>query len=197
MKTGISAIALTLSLLGLSACSSADGDEPTAARTPKSSSAAPSSAAPSTEPFAAVRMRDDGGQWTSCVPYTRSEGDFVWTGVRLTAGLDATLVHVAPAQANGVHVVGAWVAAADHAAGAFVPWSKRHEFLRKMDWAHRMDANGAQLSAGTKYSVVFRLRPDVRQLPAELTDLRIDWDGDDGSSGSLTNDTVMQFKQHC
>ena len=69
-------------------------------------------------------MRDDGGQWTSCVPYTRSEGDFAWTGVRLTAGLDATLVHVAPAQANGVRVVSAWVAAADHAAGAFVPWSE-------------------------------------------------------------------------
>ena len=104
---------------------------------------------------------------------------------------------MAPAQANGVHVVGAWVAAADHAAGAFVPWSKSHEFLRKMDWAHRADANGAQLSAGTKYSLVFRLRPDVRRLPAEVTDLRIDWKGADGSSGSLTNDDVMQFKQHC
>ena len=194
MNTGISAIALTLSLLGLSACSSADGDEPTAAHTPASSRATPSGDA-SSEP--AVRMRDDGGQWTSCVPYTRSEGDFVWTGVRLTADADATLVQVAPAQANGVHVVGAWVAAADHAAGAFVPWSKSHEFLRKMDWAHRADANGAQLSAGTKYSLVFRLRPDVRRLPAEVTDLRIDWKGADGSSGSLTNDDVMQFKQHC
>ena len=193
MNTGISAIALTLSLLGLSACSSADGDEPAAAHT-----SAPTSATPSSEASPAVRMRDDGGQWTSCVPYTRSEGDFIWTGVRLTADADAKLVSVAPAQANGVHVVGAWVAAADHAAGAFVPWSKSHEFLRKMDWAHRTDADGAQLSAGTKYSVVFRLRPDVRQLPAELTDLTIDWKAADGSSsGSLTNDTVMRFAKHC
>ncbi len=194
MKTGISAIALTLSLLGLGACSSADGDEPSAAHTPEPSSAEPSGQASSAAP--AVRMRDDGGQWTSCVPYRRSEGDFLWTGVRLTADADARLVRVAPAQANGVHIVGAWVAEAEHASGAFVPWSKGDEFLRKMDWAGRTDADGAQLSAGTKYSVVFRIRPDARQLPAELTDLTIDWEAD-GSSGSLTNDTVLQFARHC
>ena len=191
MKTGISAIALALSLLALGACSSADGDQPSAAHTPTASSAEPSSGA-----TPAVRMRDDGGQWTSCVPYRSSEGDFLWTGVRLTADADARLVSVAPAQANGVRVVGAWVAEAQHASGAFVPWSKRHEFLRKMDWVDRTDADGAQLSAGTKYSVVFRLRPMPSQLPAELTDLTIDWESD-GSSGSLTNDTVLQFARHC
>jgi len=193
MNTGISAIALTLSLLALGACSSADGDEPSAARSTASSSGEPSSQA---SPAPAVRMRDDGGQWTNCVPYSRSEGDFLWTGVRLTADADARLVRVAPAQANGVHIVGAWVAEAQHASGAFVPWSKSHEFLRKMDWADRTDADGAQLSAGTKYSVVFRLRPDARHLPVQLTDLTIDWEAD-GSSGSLTNDTVLQFTQHC
>src|SRR6188472_2204617 len=79
MNTGISAIALTLSLLGLSACSSADGDQPSADHTTASSSSSASDAAASAP---AIRMRDSGGQWTSCVPYTRSEGDFVWTGAR-------------------------------------------------------------------------------------------------------------------
>ena len=193
MNTGISAIALTLSLLALGACSSADGDEPAATHTPEPSSAEPTGKA---SPAPAVRMRDDGGQWTNCVPYSRSEGDFLWTGVRLTADADARLVRVAPAQANGVRVVGAWVAEAQHASGAFVPWSKGDQFLRRMDWADRTDADGAQLSAGTKYSVVFRLRPDARHLPMQLTDLTIDWEAD-GSSGSLTNDTVLQFTQHC
>lgn len=192
MKTGISAIALTLSLMGLGACSSADGDEPAATHTP-----APSSATPSSEASPAVRMREDGGQWTSCVTYSRSEGDFLWTGVRLTADADAKLVGMGVEQANGVHIVGAWVAEAEHAAGAFVPWSKSHEFLRKMDWAHRMNADGARLSAGTKYSMVLRLRPDARHLPVELAELTLDWKAADGSSGSLTNDTVLQFAQHC
>jgi len=194
MKTGISTIALTLSLLGLGACSSAGGDEPSADHTPSASSAEPSSEATSATP--AVRMREDGGQWTNCVPYTRSEGDFLWTGIRLTADADAELVRVAPAQANGVHVVGAWVAESQHASGAFVPWAKRGDFLRKMDWADRAEARGAQLSGGTKYSMVFRIRPDADHLPAELTDLTIDWEAD-GSSGSLTNDTVLQFTRHC
>ena len=113
-----------------------------------------------------------------------------------SADADARLVRVAPAQSNGVRVVGAWVAEAQHASGAFVPWSKGDQFLRRMDWADRTDADGAQLSAGTKYSVVFRLRPDARHLPMQLTDLTIDWEADD-SSGSLTNDTVLQFTQHC
>ena len=197
MKTGISAIALTLSLLGLSACSSADGDEPTADHTPSSTSASPSDEA--TLGTAAVRMRgeDDSARWTDCVPYSKSQGDFLWSGPRLTADADAQIERVALPEAHGVHVVGAWVAAADHAAGAFVPWSMRHEFLRKMDWAHHQAANGAQLAAGTKYSMVFRLRPDVRQLPAELPGLRIDWQGGDGSSGTLLNDDVLQFEQHC
>ncbi|GAA2155578.1 hypothetical protein GCM10009844_42860 [Nocardioides koreensis] len=193
MKTGILAATLTLTLATLGACSSAGGDEPTATKASPSASGA---ASPSGSASPAVRMREDGGQWTNCVPYQRSEGDFLWTGVRLTADADARLVRVAPAQANGVRVVGAWVAEAEHASGAFVPWSKSHEFLRKMDWADRADADGAQLSAGTKYSMVFRLRPMPSRFPAELTDLTIEWEGD-GSSGSLTNDTVLQFKRHC
>lgn len=198
MNTGISAIALTLSLLGLSACSSADGDEPTADKSPSSTAATPSGDASSAAPAVRMRGADDSARWTDCVPYTEKQGDFLWSGPRLTADADAQLERVALPGAHGVHVVGVWVAAADHAAGAFVPWSMRHEFLRKMDWAHHTDAKGAQLTAGTKYSMVFRLRPDVGQLPAELTDLTIGWKADaDGSTGQIRNDDVLQFAKHC
>ncbi len=194
MKTGTLAIGLTMTLAVLGACSSADGDEPSSAPTTTSSSEAGSPSAPASP---ALRMRGDGGgQWTSCVPYRQSDGDFIWTGTMLKADADASLDRVSSPGSHGVRVVGTWVAESSGGGGAFVPWDKADDFLRRVDWAHRTQVQGAELSAGKRYQVVLRLRPKVDQLPAELHTLVVDYEAD-GSAGSLTNDTILQFGRHC
>ena len=196
MKTGILAIGLTMTLAALGACSSADGDEPSSAPTTSTSATSSEAGSPSAAASPALRVRGDGGQWTNCVPYRPSDGDFIWTGTMIKADADATLDRVSSPGSHGVRVVGTWVAESSGGGGAFVPWDKADDFLRRMDWAHRESARGAELSAGNRYQVVLRLRPKVEQLPAELRTLVVDYAAD-GSAGSLTNDTILQFGRHC
>jgi hypothetical protein len=189
--TATSSLALLLS--GAAACSSDEADSSTPSKTPSS---APSSSAPTTPAKPAVSMAGHGdGVFTDCmVPTKKGEfPDFVWTGVRLRAR-DAATITAVTARHHGVDVLHTWLVGGGNGnTGAIVPWSARNTFLRHLDWQHRTKATGAELTAGTPYTLVFRLRP---HNGAELTDLEVHYRSSAGEDSAVDQD-MLRFDKSC
>jgi len=189
---GILTASMSLALLagGATACSSDDAASSSSGRSPSSSPA------PTTPAKPAVSMAGHGGTvGTYCMVPTKKGGfpDFVWTGIRLKAREAATLTAVtAPRQ--GVDVRHTWLVGGGNGnTGAIVPWSSRNTFLRHLDWQHRTMAKGAELTAGTPYTLVFRLRP---HNGAVLQDLAVHFRSAAGEGSERDPDT-LKFDRSC
>ncbi|MFC4785456.1 hypothetical protein ACT8ZV_13335 [Nocardioides sp. MAHUQ-72] len=180
MRPRLLAATLTISLAALGACST-DDDSAEAWPTPSSSGAA-------------LRTKDDGGQFTLCLPVTAKDGDFAWTGMRIHADADATVVDFGP-DSGADRVAQAWVVEAEHASGNLALWSSA-VYRKGLDWAHRMPIDDASLEAGKTYRVVVRIHPDLAALPNEVGSFQLAYESA-GDSGTLRNDTVVQLTKHC
>jgi len=190
------ASALALLLGGAAACSSDDAESasPGGAATPTSSS--PTATAPAKP--AVVMMGHGGGVGTYCMVPTRHGRipDFVWTGIRLEAR-DAATITTVTAQRQGVDVLHSWVVGGGNGnTGAIVPWSDRNTFLRHLDWPHRTVAKGADLTAGTPYTLVMRLRPQDSRQPGMLQDLAVHYRSAAGRGSDVARD-ILKFDRAC
>ena len=204
MKTSaLAALALLLPLAGgLGACSS-DDDQSSGARPTSSGSGSstPASPAPSTPSGPAVSLAGHGGGSgvaTYClIPLAHGFPDFAWTGVRLAVHDDATLTAVR-AQTQQVRILHSWVVEGGNGnTGAIVPWSTgRRIFLPKLDWPHRTPARGADLTPGTAYTLVLRLRPQSLETGGGLQGLEVHYRSSAGR-GSVTTSDILKFDRSC
>ena len=139
-----------------------------------------------------------GGVATYCVPAGKDGGfpDFVWTGPRLAVRDDATVTRVS-AQTRQVDILHSWIVPGGGPnSGAFVPWSAAGHFLRKLDWRAAHGVRGAELTAGSPYTLVLRLRPRDHRLPDGLHHLQVHYRAA-GGQGTSTNPDRLEFKRSC
>jgi len=176
-----------LSLLG--AC---DSEDP-GATTPPSSSPPPSSPAPGTGDTgtAALQLKRHVGTWTNCLRRDKDTTEYLWSGTWLAARDDVTVTGARPGTIAAMRVVGSWIVEDAKDDGQFAPWSSDMLVNR----ADLVPARGAQLTAGSSYRVVLRLRPSGQQT-SQLTGIEVRY-RDDSGGGTVTDDSTLVIANTC
>jgi hypothetical protein len=184
-------IALLTTVAGCSSDSDPAGDPrpsgPTdGASTPgKSSSSGPG-----------VAIVGEQGSARYCVEARARLADWLYSGIRLRSAEGATVTKVSGDLVN-VEVTGAWIAGGGaSSSGAFVPWAQGDDVLGEIDWADRVDAEGAELEPGEDYTLVLRLQPDTDELPASVQNLNVAYDGGE-LEASVTSAARLEFQRSC
>lgn len=189
MDARLGTLILTASLGLLGACTSDDSG----ATPPTSSSAPPSSSAPSTggTESTALRLKGHVGTLTSCLPRNDDTRDYLWSGTWLAARDDVTITRAEPGTSTAMTVVGTWIVEDGKDDGEFVPWSSDMLVNR----ADLVRARGAELTAGSSYRVVLRMRATGGQT-SQLTGIVVRY-RDDSGGGTVTDDTTLTIANDC
>ncbi|WP_151084653.1 hypothetical protein [Nocardioides cynanchi] len=221
MRHGLRTTALAVGACALlSGCFGSSSPEPTAqhSRTHASHSTSPSTeatspattpatseptSAPTTgsTPTLAFFPRSNGPHSHNCFNVTGSTPvDFYYYPVVVTPSTAVTLSKAAVTYADGVQVVGAWVAPAAPVRGTGIvvgatDWSTVTQGT-SIQWSQRVSAAGAGLVAGTSYNVFLHLRvyPDALPLATRGVVLTLT---DAGGTHDVTWVDHLSFKTAC
>lgn len=188
MPARLGTLVLVASLSLLAACSNGD-DDATPPPSPTSSSTSPP--AGDGAESAALRLKGQAGTGTSCLPKREGTSDYLWSGTWLAARDDVTITGAAPGSSSAMEMVGSWIVEDGKDHGEFVPWSS--DVL--VDRTSMVRARGAELTAGTAYRVVLRLRP-MGKRSSEVTGIVVRY-RDASGGGSLTDPSTLRIATTC
>jgi hypothetical protein len=208
----VAGAALALGTL-LSACSSADSQEPAA-----SHSTSHHSDLPSTEPTEETSSPTTGtSQPPSSVTFSPKSGgkhldecqrlepgddpaEFVYYPVVISPSTDVDLDTLTTVRTDGVVEAGSWIApvSATPETGTFKGWPPK--FVAQdpnLQWSKRVPAAGATLTAGASYNVFLRLQVDPSPGDSEVSGVVVTFHNASGSQTTQTWKATTTFSMDC
>jgi hypothetical protein len=201
----------------LSGCFGSGGTDPTASHRTRhhrshspSAPVSPSTSAPtsssSSNPAAAALTfspRSGGKHLDDCERLVPGDdpAEFLYYPVLVTPATDVTLDSLATDHTTGVVDAGSWVAPATPSSqtGTYKGWPPPKIITQgsQLQWDKRVPAKGAQLAAGSTYSVFVRLQVDPTPGDSMSRGLRLSYHDAGGGAETSTWKATTTFSMSC